>query len=202
LQRPPALRSLLGVFIVESPLVLRLDPSRIPQQRADISPHGLLQQVRSYVLVLADPLAPEAVGVRAGAAVVGVRTLLPLRGPLAPVLAVVGVAAILADQQSLEQVAGPPPPLPLPAPVLLQLLGDGGEQRFADQGRDRDRGGALRRVVDGVRAPRLLRPPALRPQPLAAFTDLRLPEAGRTPVGRVPQDVPDGRAGPGRVALG
>src|SRR3954454_23905740 len=61
-----------GLLPMQPPLVLRPDPLGLGQELAHISPHGGVQHIGADLLVPAQPLAAEAVGVRAGAAIVGV----------------------------------------------------------------------------------------------------------------------------------
>src|SRR4051794_28718812 len=194
--------------LVEAPLVLGRDPGRVPQQPLDLAPDRPVEPVGAHLRVRAHPLAAEAVGVAAAAAVVGVGAPLALRRRRADRLAVVGVPALPADEQPLQQVAlatGAPPVAP---PVLLELLPGGLEQPAVDQRRDRHAEPFGRRhVVDPVGAAGLLAAAPHRPQPDRPRPDPGLAEGGRPGVGGVPEDAPHRRpvpgalAAPGRVAL-
>src|SRR3954453_20664833 len=87
-----------------------------------------------------------------GAAATVVAVLAPGRAARLPVAAE-GVAALAADQQSLQQVADAPRPLARAAPVLGQLLPRALEQPLVDDRRDRDGDPALGRRRDLARRP-------------------------------------------------
>ena len=84
--------------LVEAPLVLGRDPGRVPQQLLDLVPDRLVEPVGAHLRVRAHPLAAEAVGVAAAAAVVGVGAQLALRGPQADRLPVIeGIASAVTQ---------------------------------------------------------------------------------------------------------
>ena len=85
-----------------------------------VFPDGGVQDIGADLLVPAQALAAEAIGVGARAAVVGVGDLALGRGP-AHRLAVAAVAAPLADDQALEQVTAATGPVATALPVLLEL---------------------------------------------------------------------------------
>ena len=85
----------------QPPLVLRPDPLGFGQEMAHIFPHGAVQYVGADLLVPAQTLTAEAVGVRARAAVVGVADLALGGGPTCR-LTVAAVAAPLTDDQALK----------------------------------------------------------------------------------------------------
>jgi hypothetical protein len=89
---------LVGCLIVEAPLVLRLQPAWLLQQRTNVVPDRLLQQVRPHLLILAETLATEPIRVRPRAAVVGVVARRPLGRSATYRLSIVGIAALGADQ--------------------------------------------------------------------------------------------------------
>ena len=115
--------------------VLLLDALRIRQQRADVFPNRLLQQVGPNLPVPAHPLATKPVRIRPGAAVIGIAALLALAGRQADRLAVVGIPALLAHQQALQQMPSAPFALPTAPTVLGQLLLDGAKEILANDRR-------------------------------------------------------------------
>src|SRR3954467_6783702 len=60
---------------LQPPLVLRADPLGLGQEMAHIFPDGRIQHIGADLLVPAQALAAESVGVRTGAAIVGVGDL-------------------------------------------------------------------------------------------------------------------------------
>src|SRR4051812_18076838 len=134
---------------LQPPLVLRADPLRLGQETAHIVPHGGVKHIGADLLVPAQPLAAEAVGVRSGAAIVGVGDLASAlgRGP-ARRLTVAAVTAPLADDQALEQVTGPTESVATPLPVLLELGPSRLEEFRAHQPRDINRDLILFRCLD------------------------------------------------------
>ncbi len=190
-----------GLRPLQPPLVLRPDPLGLGQEMAHVFPDGGVQDIGADLLVPAQALAAEAIGVGARAAVVGVRDLPLGRGP-ARRLAVAAVAAPLADDQALEEIAVAMGPLATAAPVLLELGLDRPEELLAHQSGDLDEDLLLRGCVDPRDGPtRLLGPAALRAQPLRLeVAGACLAEGGRPLVGGVPEIRPDHRAVPGRFA--
>ena len=72
--------------------------------------------------MLTEPLAAKAVRVRAQAAIIRVRAGLAFAGARAEAFAIEGIPTVLALQQPLQQIQGPPARLAGMALVLLQLL--------------------------------------------------------------------------------
>src|SRR4029077_5277553 len=101
-------------------LVLRPNPPGLGQEVTHVFPDGGVQDIGTDLLIPAQPLATEAIGVGARAAVVGVGDLTLGRGP-AHRLAVAAVAAPFADDQALKQVSGALRPVATALPVLLEL---------------------------------------------------------------------------------
>src|ERR1700731_2416345 len=102
----------------QPPLVLRPNPLGLGQELTHILPDGGIQDIGADLLIPAQALSTEAIGVRARAAVVGVGDLPLGRGP-AHRLAVAAVAAPLADDQALKEVAAATGPVATALPVLL-----------------------------------------------------------------------------------
>jgi hypothetical protein len=134
---------------LESPLVLPPDPLRLGQEVAHIAPDGGVQRVGADLLVPAETLAAEAIGVGARAAVVGVgNPALALgRGP-ARRLAVAAIAATLANDQALEQITSATRPVATASPVLLELSLDRPEEVLAHQPGDFYEDLVLRECID------------------------------------------------------
>src|SRR6516165_10550191 len=126
-----------GLRPLSPPLVLRPNPLGLGQELAHVFPDGGVQDIGADLLVPAHALAAEAVGVGARAAVVGVADL-PLGRGSAHRLAVAAVAAPLADDQALEEIAAATGPLATAAPVLLELRLDRREEILVHQRGDID----------------------------------------------------------------
>src|SRR5262245_33296572 len=116
-------------------LVLGPHPLRLGQKLTHVFPHRGVQDIGADLLVPAQALAAEAIGVGAGAAVVGVGDLALGRGP-AHRLAVAAVAAPLADDQPLKQVTTTTGPVTTALPILLELSLNGCEERLTHQPRN------------------------------------------------------------------
>ena len=136
-----------GLRPLRPPLVLRPDPLGLGQELSHVLPDGGVQDIGADLLVPAQALAAEAVGVGARAAVVGVGDLPLGRGP-AHRLAVAAVAAPPADDQALEEIAAATGPLATAAPVLLELGPDRREELLAHQRGDLDEDLLLRGCID------------------------------------------------------
>ncbi|MNT44514.1 hypothetical protein D3C72_1810440 [compost metagenome] len=75
----------------------------MPEQFHDLLPYQLIELVRSYLQIVTDAVAAETVGIGSNTAIIGVVALMPLGRTLAHFLGVVGVTALAADRQSLQQ---------------------------------------------------------------------------------------------------
>jgi hypothetical protein len=104
--------------LIQTSLVFRRDPARILQHTLDLAPDRLVQPIRAHLRVRAQALAAEAVGITAAAAIIGVGPPLALSRSQANGLAVIGVAALLAHDEPLQEVALAMGVLPIAAPVL------------------------------------------------------------------------------------
>jgi hypothetical protein len=109
----------------------------------DIFPHRGVEHIGADLLVPAQALAAEAVGVRAGAAIVRVGDFALGRGS-ARRLTVAAVAAPLADHQALEQITATMGPIAAALPILFELGLDGLEESLVHQRRDLDENSILR----------------------------------------------------------
>src|SRR5947209_4469029 len=91
--------------VLPSTLILLLEPLWLLQQRADFLPHRGIYQVRSHLGIVTEPVAAEAVGVSAGAPVVGVVADVSFGRTRADRFAVIGIATAVTADKALEQVA-------------------------------------------------------------------------------------------------
>jgi len=139
--------SSVGLCLPLTAFVLGFDPLGLREQRTNILPDGLLQEVGAYLLVPAQPLPSEAIRIRAGATVVRIPHL-PLGRDTARGFPIAAIAASLADNQPLEQETVA---VRLGAPsksVLLELCLDRLEDLLADQSRDIDQDLVLRCCIN------------------------------------------------------
>src|SRR5215212_2337539 len=185
----------------QASFVLRRDPARILQHTLNLAPHRLVQPIRAHLRVRAQALATEAVGITAAAAIIGVGPPLALSRTQADGFAVIGVAALPAHDEPLQQVTLATGVLPIAAPVLRQLLAGRLEQRLIDQRRDWHADPLARcYVVDPVGPAGLFAASAHRAQPGRHRSDPGLAEGRRSRIGGVPEHAPYGRPIPGRLA--
>src|SRR3954468_23799655 len=140
-------------------------------------------------------------GIAAAAAVIGIVALLALRRPQAVRLAVIGIAASPAHQQSLQEVALASARLTVVSAIFGELLLNSGEQVAVNERRNRHSQPFLLGHIRGAIGPtRLFRAAAHRPQPLAHRPDPGLAKSRRPDIGRVLENAPYGRPIPGRLA--
>src|SRR5262249_43945780 len=112
--------------------------------------------------MVADTLAPKAVGVCPQTAVIGVGARFACAGTGAQAFAIEGIATVLALEHALQQIQGPSARWAGMALVLLQLVLDGREHRGLHEHGDRDRDPVLRGdIPDGDGPARLHGPVAL-----------------------------------------
>src|SRR6516165_4063678 len=192
-----------GLCTSEPPLVLLPDPLRLGQEATHVLPDGGVQHIGADLLVPTEALTAEAVGVRAGAAVVGVRDpALALGRGAARRLAVAAVAAPLAHDQPLEQVTAAARAVAPALPVLLELGPNRPEEVLAHQGGDVNEDLILLRCIDPRdRAPGVLGPAALRAEALRLeLARARLAERRRPLVRGILEGQPDRRPIPRRLA--
>src|SRR5215212_9263193 len=187
--------------LIQTSLVFRRDPARILQHTLDLAPDRLVQPIRAHLRVCAQALAAEAVSITAAAAIIGVGPPLALGRTQADSFAVIGVAALPAHDEPLQEVTLATGVLPVAAPVLRQLLAGRLEQLRIDQRRDRDADPLARlHVVDPLGPAGLFAASAHRAQPGRHRSDPGLAEGRRSSIGGVPEDAPHGRPIPGRLA--
>jgi len=152
------------LFSVQTPLEFVAEICRVLKHGADIFPYGGIEPIHSDRLVCADGRAAEPIGIQSGTAVIAVHT----RPESA--LAVISVPATAAFQQPLKQMPCRAMLLPTALAVLGQLLGDGVEQFFADDGWNGDHDLVFRRGrVPRRGIPRVFRTAASRAQSGTAF---------------------------------
>jgi hypothetical protein len=138
------LRQLFGgsaawsVWAPQAAFIFGTHALRLGQQGAHVLPDGALQKIGSTRLVAAHGLAPETVGIRAAAAIIHISTRASLTRRAAERFAVVAIAALAADEQSLQQIGGAALLLSVPPPVLGQLFRDGRKQGLVHQSRHGD----------------------------------------------------------------
>ena len=87
--------------IVQPPLVFLPQALWLGEERTHLRPHGQVHQIGTDLRVVAEPVAAEAVGVAADAAVIRVVARVMLGRARADLLPIVGVAAQRAADQSL-----------------------------------------------------------------------------------------------------
>ena len=178
---------------VESSVQFAFHACRVGQQRADVVPHRLVEQVLAHLLVCADSMTPEAVCVCSHATIVAVVPAFALAAGAADLLAVVGVSTALAHHDSLQQVAGAALSGAAAPLILFQLQSDRIKERFVN---DRRHGNAdpllSRQIVAALSVAGLLVPVASAAQPRPHRTHLGLAERRRSLVRRVLQDPPYG----------
>ena len=111
----------------EPPLVLGGQTAGIAEQALDLPPDRRVKAVSAHLRVGAQALPAEPVGIRPAAPVVGVVAPPALAGSQADRLTVIGVAALVADYQPLQQetltpagCAGGSPPVALARPRTLR----------------------------------------------------------------------------------
>src|SRR5215813_191911 len=79
------------------------EPLRVGQQGTYFLPHGQVQQVSPHLRIVAETLAPKAVGVCPQTAVIGVGARFAFAGTGAQAFAIEGIATVLALEQALQQ---------------------------------------------------------------------------------------------------
>src|SRR3954466_11335487 len=140
-------------------------------------------------------------GIAAAAAVIGIVALLALCRPQADRLAVIGIAASPAHQQSLQEVALASARLTVASAIFGELLSNSGEQVAFNESRNRhSQPFLLGHIIGAIGPTRLFRAAAHRPQPLAHRPDPGLAKSRRPDIGRVLENAPYGRPIPGRLA--
>jgi hypothetical protein len=123
-----------GFRLLQTAFVLVANALRFGQQAAHIFPHAGVQNICANLLVPAQSLAAETVGVGTGAAVVGIRDAALRRGP-ARGLSVATVAATAADDQALQQVATAARADATTLAILFELCLDRLEKVFRNESR-------------------------------------------------------------------
>jgi len=185
----------------EPSLVLGGQTAGIAEQVLDLPPDRRVKPVGAHLRVGAQALPAEPISIRPAAPVVGVITPPALAGSQADRLAVVGVAALLADDQTLQQETLAARALPAAPAVLLQLRLHGLEHFAIDHRRNRYRDPFIRgNIVDPHRAARLLGTAADWPQPGRQGTDPCLAERRGALVGGVFEQAPHGGPIPALLA--
>ena len=120
---------------VQSPFVLLFQAVRMGQQFAHLLPDQLIKPLGSHLLVVADALTTETVGIGSDAAIIRV-LLATFAGGFADLFAIVGIAAMPAHAQALKQIGCTAATLTRPLAILLQLFFNSNEQGFTDDRRN------------------------------------------------------------------
>jgi hypothetical protein len=110
--------------------ILLLQPLRLLQQPADLLPDGLIELIHPDLLVPTQPRAARAGDIRTAAAIVGVAGIVGA--------ATVGVSALSADEQSLQEIAAPLERNAGSPLVLRELLPNRGKERLVHEGGNGD----------------------------------------------------------------
>jgi hypothetical protein len=129
-----------------APRVRLFDAAGIPEQRADLCPHGRRDGWRRHGGRRAQPHPGEAVRLAAQTALLGAGPRLAIAGVGAGRLGGERIPTGATDEQSLQERAGPLWSLPAPSAVLPQLFLHGGEEGGFHQGRTRNRAPFLGRA--------------------------------------------------------
>jgi len=100
---------ILGALANSEPLLmLLLQPLWTLQQPAYFRPDGCFNEFTSDLRIVADSLSPEAITIRAGAAIVGKISESTTCASLSRRLSVISTSALRAAQKTLKQIARPP----------------------------------------------------------------------------------------------
>src|SRR4029434_2000344 len=176
-------------------------PLRMGQPRTDFLPDRPVQPSGPYLAMLTPPLAATAVGLRAQAALRGIRARWSLAGPGAEALPRGRIATVLALPQALEHRQRPATRLPGLASMLLPLLLDRRHHRRLDKRGHRHGVPLLLGDVHGRHGPpRLQRPSPLRPQARVQRLWAGLAQGRRAHRGRRFSHPPDHTALPAPLA--
>src|SRR5262249_29945967 len=92
------------------------------QEGTDFLPHRQLKAIRPHLGIGTEAVAPEAIGISADTAVVGVGPGPPFPGARTQRFAVEGIAAVLTLEYALQQIPCPTTRLAGMRAVFLQLL--------------------------------------------------------------------------------
>src|SRR4051794_6683484 len=184
---------------MQAPLVLGRDHVGVLEEPLHFLPDRRIGAIGSQLRVGAQALTSKAMGITAAAAVIGIVALLALCRPQADRLAVIGIAASPAHQQSLQEVALASARLTIALAVLGELLFGSSEQVAFDEGRNRHSQPFLFGYIIGAIGPtRLFRATAHRPQPLAHRSDPGLAKSRAPDIGGGLLNGPHARPVPGR----
>ena len=179
-----------------SPLQLVFDQGRVVQETENLLPDDRVERVLPEGFLVAKRRSSVAIGVRSIAPVVvdrpGARSS---RGAVEPIAAMLAVEQAL--QKTLDLCSAQGELLVLPEPLFGQGVSFGRHDC-----RDRDLDPLFPGPIDGSRT--LRHPASLEPygtrDPLSRSA-LRFSEAGRSPVGRILEDPPDGAPLPAASGL-
>jgi hypothetical protein len=185
------LRRQRGGLFLDAAGILGLDAARVGQQRADILPNGRLKRRQRHRGQMTHTLTIAATTIVADAAIVAIAAAARSASALGG-LTVTRVAALLTDDEPLEEVAGAAVAGAVALAIVTQLVGGSVEQLRGDQGRHGDSNPffAGSRITDASSSWHF-RPAALRTQPGPTLTDARLAIGGLAAVSGVTQQSAD-----------
>jgi len=186
---------------MQAPLVLGRDDVGVLEEPLYFLPDRRIGAIGPQLRVGAQALTAKAMGITAAAAVIGIIAPLSLCRPQADRLAVIGIAASPAHQQSLQEVALTSASLTVALAIFSELLLSNSEQVAFDERRNwHSQPFLLGHIIGAIGPTRLFRAAAHRPQPLAHRSDPGLAKSCRPDIGGVLENAPHGRPIPGRLA--
>src|SRR4051795_3225095 len=186
---------------MQAPLVPGRDHGGVLEEPLHFLPDRRIGAIGSQLRVGAQALTAKAMGITAAAAVIGIVALLALCRPQADRLAVIGIAASPAYQQSLQEVALASASLTVALAIFGELLLSNSEQVAFDERRNwHSQPFLLGHIIGAIGPTRLFRATAHRPQPLAHRSDPGLAKSRAPDIGGVLENAPHGRPIPGRLA--
>jgi hypothetical protein len=112
---------------LQATLIFLFEALGLFQQRTDLMPDQLVQDIGPYLYIITDSLSAKTIGIGADTAVVGIVAHLALGRFSADRFAIVGILAVGTDEQALEEVTGAALALPRPFSVFFQLQLNGVE---------------------------------------------------------------------------
>jgi hypothetical protein len=187
--------------LVQAPLVLGRDHVGVLEEPLHFLPDRRIGAIGPQLRVGAQALTTKTMSIAAAAAVIGIVALLALCRPQADRLAVIGIAASPAHQQSLQEVALASASLTVALAIFGELLLGSSEQLAFDESRNwYSQPFLLGHIIGAIGPTRLFRAAAYRPQPLAHRPDPGLAKSRRPDIGGVLENAPHGRPIPGRLA--
>ena len=165
---------------IEPALILLLQTLPILQKVTDFLPDPLFQQIGPHLTVITKSFTTKAKSIGTNTAIISIISFFAFGLFRANRLPVISIAALGANQQALKQISSTALALASPLAVLLELVLNGIENSFIDQGWDRNGCPFFgRSVVSRDGSAGLQEAPVLRSQPGAECSSPGFPE-GRT----------------------